>query len=328
MGVPEATRRSYRRAAVMGSILAAGVGFISAYLTQPLLSVRPLDLEIEVNQARLERHVRVLSEDLSPRDALHPENLDRVAAFVEQELRGAGARISHQELRRGGTTYRNVIGTFGPDSPERIIVGAHYDAFREHPGADDNASGVAGLLELARLLGRNPPPMRVDLVGYTLEELALLGSAAHARALRQEGVRVRAMFSLEMIGYFSEAPDSQRVPTPLLAPLYPSTGDFIAVVGRLGDPALVRRIKAAMLGAEPDLDVRSINAPRWVPGVTWSDHSPFWDQGFPAVMVTDTALFRNPNYHRETDTADTLDYARMARVVRAVYGAVVVLASE
>src|SRR4030095_13156360 len=165
----------------------------------------------------------------------------------------------------------NVICSWGQESNQRIVVGAHYDSYHEYPAADDNASGVAGLIELARLLSAARLPVQVDLVAYTLEEppyfgTPQMGSVVHAQSLRKEGISVKAMLSLEMIGYFSDAPDSQSFPVSMLRAFYPSQGNFIAVVGSLGESGLVRRVKRAMIGVSP-LPVYSINAPRSVPGV-------------------------------------------------------------
>ncbi|HLM67945.1 MAG TPA: M28 family peptidase, partial [Longimicrobium sp.] len=266
----------------------------------------------------------------TPRDYLHPANLDRAAAYVGAELERTGGAVSEQPFRVQENTYRNVIAAYGPETGERIVVGAHYDAAGPYPAADDNASGVAGLIELGRLLGHAPPPVRVELVAYSLEEPPFfrtphMGSAVHAHSLRLQGARVRAMFSLEMIGYFTDAPGSQQFPIGLLRAFYPSRGNYITVVGRMGEGRLVRRIRRAMAGASP-LDVRSINAPRWVPGVDFSDHASYWNAGYPAVMITDTAFYRNPHYHTARDRPGTLDYARMADVVRGVYAAVLRLA--
>ena len=293
----------------------------------PALTVRRTSASaLTVSPERLRAHVRVLAEDFTPRDYLHPANLDRAAAYVAAEMERAGGVVSDQPFGVRGTTYRNVVAAFGPESRERIVVGAHYDAAGPYPAADDNASGVAGLIELAHLLGASPPPGRVELVAYTLEEppffrTAHMGSAVHAHALRLQGARVRAMLSLEMIGYFSDAPGSQQFPLSLLKAFYPSRGSFITVVGRMGEGRLVGRIKRAMRGGSA-LDVRSINAPRWVPGVDFSDHASYWNAGYPAVMITDTAFYRNPHYHTARDRPGTLDYARMAEVVRGVYAAI------
>jgi len=175
------------------------------WVTQPLWSRATPSTERTVDPARLEAHVRKLSVELGPRDESHIENLDRVAAYIKNEFSQTTALVSEQPYRVQGKSYRNVIAQYGPESEERIIVGAHYDTAGPLPGADDNASGVAGLIELARLLGRQPPPLRVELVAFTLEEPPYfrttgMGSSVHAESLRQQQMRVRAMFSLEMIG--------------------------------------------------------------------------------------------------------------------------------
>ncbi|WP_205665121.1 M28 family peptidase [Caldimonas tepidiphila] len=281
---------------------------------------------------RLQAHVRALSERFVPRDHRHPEQLDRAAAYIRAEFERSGLRTEEQVFEAGGRRYRNVIASLGPAQGERVIVGAHYDAAGELPGADDNASGVAGLLELAALLRDAAPARRVELIAYSLEEAPWfatdgMGSAVHAQSLRRQGVAVTAMLSLEMIGYFSDAPGSQQYPLPQMHALYPPRGDFIGVVGREAEAGLVRRIEAAMRAASP-LPVHSIAAPAAVPGIGLSDHSSYWRSGYPAVMVTDTAFYRNPNYHTAGDTADTLDYRRMAEVVRGVGAAVRELAAR
>jgi len=285
---------------------------------------------VAVDPARLEAHVRALAETFVPRDESHPENLDRAAAYIRRELQEAGGRVEEQPFEVGGTTYRNVIARFGPETRERIVVGAHYDAAGPYPGADDNASGVAGLIELARLLGKsvkkNAPRTQVELVAYTLEEPphfagSTMGSAYHAAALKRQGIPLRAMIALEMIGYFTDAPDSQRFPLPGMKRLYPTQGNFITVAGKLGQGALVRQVKKAMRSASP-LGVEAISAPPSLPGVSLSDHRNYWEAGYPAVMITDTAFYRNDNYHTASDTPDTLDYKKMAMVVQGLHAAV------
>lgn len=304
------------------------------WMTQPLFRARSGVPVLDADPQRLARDVRMLADVFSPRDLPHGENLERAADYMSDALRSAGARVSEQGYVAAGQPVRNVLGMFGPDTPERIVVGAHYDAFAGLPGADDNASGAAGLLELARLLSERPPAVAVELVAYTLEEpphfgTRWMGSAVHAGSLRAKKVRVRAMLCLEMIGCFSDEPGSQKFPVPGFGLLYPTRGDFIAVAGRLRDTRLVRTVKAAMAGVER-LRVRSINAPpRLGPidlGLDLSDHSSYWAAGMPAVMVTDTAFFRNSRYHMPDDTPETLDYGRMALVVSGVHQAVLALA--
>ena len=318
-------------------ILAGFVGLLLVglwfWVTQPTTVGRMRGARsASADPARLEVHVRTLCKDFSPRDAAHPENLNRVAAYVRANFESAGGIVSEQPVEVGRSTYRNVIGLFGPETDERVIVGAHYDTAGPLPGADDNASGVAGLIELARLLGQGPPAGRVELVAYTLEEPPFfrsrhMGSAVHAASLRERGVRVSAMFSLEMIGYFSDREGSQQFPLSFLKNFYPTHGNFIAVVGSFGQGLVVRRIKKAMGDASP-LPVLSVNAPRAVPGVDFSDHLNYWEAGYPAVMITDTAFYRNPNYHTALDAPDTLDYGRMAMVVQGVHEAVLRLSRK
>ena len=296
------------------------------WLTQPLLSrARPNPVRT-VAPARLEAHVRKLSIELSPRDINHPENLDRAATYIAGELTQAGGSVSEQRYRVENRSYHNVIARFGPDTPERIVVGAHYDAFGALPGADDNASGVAGLIELARLLGAQPLVLRIDLVAFSTEEPPYfgttgMGSSVHAQSLQKESASVRAMLSLEMIGYFSDQRSSQHFPAGILSAFYPSTGNFIGVVGRVSDGLLARRVKSAMSQAAP-LPVYSVSAPSVIPGVDFSDQLNYWHAGYKAVMITDTAFYRNINYHTQHDTPEKLDYKRMAMVVEGVYAAV------
>jgi len=304
--------------------------------TQPALSGRALTQSISPDPARLEAHVRMLSQTLVPRDWTHPENLDRTAAYIRHEFEQAGGQVSDQPFDMENRTYRNVIAAFGPETRERIVVGAHYDAFGELSAADDNASGVAGLLELAHELGKTPLPMRVELVAFTLEEPKAAGedglfrspfggSAVHATSLSHEHVAVRVMFSLEMIGYFSDAEGSQGYPISLLRMFYPSRGDFVLIVGKLGQGWAARKVKKAMRAASP-LPVHSINALASIEGIDYSDHYNYWKNGYDAVMITDTAFNRNRNYHTERDTFDRLDYHRMAMVVQGVYAAVLAFA--
>ncbi len=302
-------------------------------VTQPLLFAKRTEIAVEVEPTRLKTHVTMLSEKFAPRDYKHTENLDHAAAYIRTEFENTNGRISEQTYKVDSLVYRNVILKLGPETQERIVIGAHYDAAGELPGADDNASGVAGLIELAQLLDSASLPMTVELVAYTLEEPPFfrtdeMGSAAHANQLQEQGIRVRMMISMEMIGYFSDDSNSQRFPLSLLKLLYPTEGNWIAVVGDLGSGADVRSVKAPMQRATK-LPVYSINAPpHLVPGIDWSDHLNYWNNGYPGIMITDTAFLRNMNYHTERDTPELLDYERMAMVVAGVYVAVLDIAQK
>ncbi len=312
--------------AAVASVLAA-----AAWLTQPLIArTRAIPEGPPPDPARIERRVRELVERFHPRDGGHPENMRRAAIWIAGELKGAGAAVSEQRFPAVGAEYVNVVAAFGPETRDLVVVGAHYDVAGGMPGADDNASGVGGLLELADVLRDAPLARRVELVAFANEEAPYfatsgMGSDVYARSLVSANRRVRGMICLEMLGCFSDAPGSQKLPFGVLRLLYPSTGNFIAVVGNLPGAGIVRRVKRAMREAS-DLPVESINAPGVVPGVDLSDHSSFWRRGLPAVMITDTAFYRNPRYHTEHDTPETLDYARMGEVVAGVRRAVLELA--
>jgi hypothetical protein len=303
---------------------------VALWTTQPTPFVRRRsDAGPRPDPRRIERRVRELVERFHPRDGAHPENLRRAASWIADELRRSGAAVSEQEFPAAGARYVNVVAAFGPSTEDVVAVGAHYDVAGEMPGADDNASGVGGLLELADLLRGAPLGRRVELVAFANEEApwfatAGMGSDVYARSLVAASRRVRGMICLEMLGCFTDAPGSQKLPFGVLRLLYPSTGDFIAVVGNLPGAGIVRRVKRAMREAS-GLPVCSINAPGIVPGVDLSDHSSFWRRGLPAVMITDTAFYRNPRYHTVHDTPDTLDYPRMGEVVAGVRSAVLEL---
>lgn len=275
---------------------------------------------------RLRGHVVAISRNFHPRESQHPENLDRCADYISTHLENAGATVEMQAYTAYGSEYRNVIGRFGVGKPKKIIVGAHYDACGDTPGADDNASGVAGLLELARMIAADPPDAEVELVAYTLEEPPFfggpeMGSAIHAAGVAPEKDRIIGVIVLEMIGYFNDEPGSQDYPVPILKGYYPDRGDFITVVSRWDQSGWIADLKAGMNGAT-DLPVYSFRGPASLPGVDFSDHRNYWPHDIPAAMVTNTAFYRNTNYHTEHDTADRLDYHRMGKVVVGVYEAI------
>ena len=282
----------------------------------------------EVDVGELERHVRVLSEDLTPRTCENPGELRHAANYVRAEFLKWNADTHFQSYDVDGNSFSNVLSSYGPDTDQIVIVGGHYDAYAQLPGADDNASGIAGLLELGRGLSTASLNTRVLLIAYACEEPPYfagsgMGSYVHANSIHDNDVIL--MISLEMIGYFTEQANSQEFPVPLLSFLYPDQGDFIAVVGKLFDNE-ASRLKST-LNRYTDISAYSINAPTAVPGLDFSDHRNYWALNFPAIMVTDTAFFRNKNYHTLEDTYDTLDYAKMKEVVFGVYVHVVELAN-
>ncbi|HTJ97501.1 MAG TPA: M28 family peptidase, partial [Rhodocyclaceae bacterium] len=274
-----------------------------------------------VDAEHLRQHVTYLSETLFPRSFDHPGKLRAASRYIQEQFVAAGATVVVQDVIVQDEKFNNVIARFGPATGKLLVIGAHYDSHGDTPGADDNASGVAGLLELARLFAKHPPTQPVELVAYTLEEPPHfrtddMGSVWHARSV--QGKPVEMMIALEMLGYFKDEEGSQSYPVAHMEKIYPTRGNFIGIVGRFSEWAEVRKLKAAMAGSS-DLPVVSINAPPALPGVDFSDHRSYWAVDIPAVMVTDTAFFRNPNYHQAGDVAGNLDYVRMAKVVQGVF---------
>ncbi len=305
-----------------------GLGSVIFWVTQPVPtgSGPPPNPLIEVDPERLKNHVRIMTREMAPRNFQHFENMEKTADYIHEKFDGAGARISELSYEINGKTFRIVSGFFGPETKERLIVGAHYDAVPGSPGADDNASGVAGLLEMATILGDNPPSMKVELVAYPNEEppffyTTLMGSYVHAMHLKEEKIPVRLMIALESIGYFTDKPFTQLFPNPFFRLFYPSRGNFIAVVSRLREGPAVRRIKKVMRTV-PDLSVYSFNGPSFIAGVDYSDHRSYWKAGYRALMVTDTAFYRYDHYHTPQDLPENLDYKRLSKVVQGVYAVV------
>jgi hypothetical protein len=286
---------------------------------------------IPVNRNRLIGDVRALVSINPPRNYRNVQSLDKAAEYITAQFRKMKCRPEIQRFEVDGGFYRNIACSFGPANAERVIVGAHYDVYGDLPGADDNASGVAGLIEIGRLLAETKPDLkcRTDLVAFTLEEPIYfktrhMGSSVYARSLSEAGVKVVAMISLEMIGFYSDTPGSQDYPLSFLKLFYPSSGNYIAVVGKTNQKKLVDKVKKSMCAAS-DLPVETLAAPSILPGIDFSDHQSFWKYGYPAVMITDTAFYRNKNYHSDTDTIDTLDFDKMTEVIKGLYRAIIEL---
>lgn len=259
----------------------------------------------------------------------HVERLNECAKYIFDEFKKLTDDVEEQKYLVGEKEYKNIICSFGPKEAERIIVGAHYDVCENQPGADDNASGVAGILELARMLKLQSSSLkyRVDFVAYTLEEppnfrTANMGSAVHAKMLFDNHIKVKRMICLEMIGYYSVKCKSQEYPIGLMKLFYPTRANYIAVVGKFGQGKSVRKTKKAMKN-NSEIKVCSINAPAAIPGIDFSDHLNYWKYGYSAVMITDTSFYRNANYHEKTDTLDTLNIDKMAEVVKGVFASIV-----
>ena len=282
---------------------------------------------VDVDKVQMRKDVVSLSSlDADGENSL---GVDERPLFIQKRFKDNGCDAVMQEYLAEGNRWNNVICRLGPKDGKPIVIGAHFDVYEEMPGADDNSSGVAGLLELTRLLKANEKKLTrpVELVAYNLEEPPYfrtehMGSAHHAKSLKNKKIDIEFMISLEMIGFFTDEKDSQKYPSKILEMTYPDTGDFIAVVGRIGQGSYVTKAKQLMIKNGGGLKVEKLIAPKSMVGVDFSDHLNYWDHDFNAIMITDTAFYRNPNYHRMSDTVETLDFDRMAQVVQGVYGLV------
>lgn len=253
----------------------------------------------------------------------HLDSMKKSATYISQKFGEYGLTPQEQEFVVSGTTYVNIVASVGPPGGSRLVVGAHYDVCGNQPGADDNASGIAGLLEIARFAKKHESelPYGVDFVAYALEEPPFfgtnhMGSYVHAESLHNNNVKVKGMICLEMIGFFTDKENSQAYPLSIMRLFYPSKGNFIGVVSNFGSSSLAAQI-AEHLGAT-SLGVRTLKAPSFVTGVDFSDHRNYWKFGYDAVMITDTAFYRNRNYHQETDSMSTLDFAKMHEVIKGI----------
>lgn len=277
-------------------------------------------MAIRADRRELMRHLSAIVGERSPYRGGH---LARVEDYFERELKSFGVAVESDFFNYWGRSFRNVVGHLkGPARGGWFILGAHLDTVEGTPGADDNASGVAVLLEAARLLSRQRPSVPVLFCGFNLEEWNMIGSSHYVRRLRAAKVSVAGMLSLEMVGYTDPRPGSQRYP-PGLGWFYPDRGDFIGLVGNWRSKPLLRHVARAMRSVY-GLPVETISLPGngfLLPDSRLSDHSPFWDAGMPALLVTDTSFYRNPHYHRPTDTIETLNVEFMAKVCEGVVAA-------
>jgi hypothetical protein len=309
---------------VVAAALAVPILLAMLFVSMPGSSHRGPLPDLTPDEAKLRdalaRHVEALAGRIGERNMAHPDALLETARYVQDQWRSAGLAPEAHDFEVAGRRVSNIEVSLPGSLPgsETVVVGAHYDSVIGSPGANDNGSGVAAILELGRMLRARPLGRTVRLVAFANEEppyfqTERMGSLVYARMLRDRAERVSAMISVETIGFYSEAPGSQAYPPPF-GWFYPGEGNFIGFVGNTASRSLVRRAIGSFR-RHTRFPSEGIAAPGVVPGIGWSDHWAFWKQGWPAIMVTDTAPFRYRHYHQETDTPDKLDCDRMARVV-------------
>lgn len=280
---------------------------------------------------QIKSHLTAITKSSQFRNHQNVDQLNKIAAYIHDVFVKYADTVYEQPYKVDGITYKNVICSFGTKYTKRLIIGAHYDVCGNQQGADDNASGVVGLLELARMLKGQPLQQRIDLVAYTLEEppyfrTQYMGSYIHAQSMLDGKIDVTGMISLEMIGYFKEEPKSQSYPLGLLSLFYGNKGDYITLVKKFGGGKFTRQFIRKFRSASTIKTVKFAGPPK-LPGIDFSDHLNYWNFGFSALMITDTSFYRNKNYHQTTDTMETLNIPKMASVIDGVFKVVVSLTS-
>lgn len=283
-------------------------------------SLDPLDNFESRVRDHLKEQITMLAGQIGERNLRHYDKLEQAAAYIRQKLEEQDYRVQEQDFTVQGKTCRNLYVVLdGSDVTKgMIVVGAHYDTVSGSPGADDNASGVAAVLELARTMKNVSASKSIVFAFFPNEEPPFfddpnMGSFQFARLLKTQHTPVSGMLSIETIGYYSDQPGSQKYPKGI-ASFYPNKGNFIGFVSNLGSRSLMHQAIADFRGST-HFPSEGAALPGWVKGVSWSDHWSFWQTGVPAIMITDTAPFRYPYYHKPGDTPEKLDYDRMARVV-------------
>ena len=292
----------------------------------------PLSAEEIKISTSLRRHIFMLAEEIGERNIWLPQKLTAAAEFIEKNWQAQNFVVQSQEYDARGVKSTNLIIEVPGNSRagEIVIIGAHYDSVSGSPGANDNGSGVAALLEISRLLRGTENARTIRLVAFTNEEPPFflgrdMGSRIYASRARQQQENIVGMLSLETLGYYSEAPEIQEYPFPFSF-FYPDTANFIGFVGNIGSRRLVRSCLAAFRRTTL-FPSEGTAAPGWITGIGWSDHWSFWREGYKAIMITDTAFFRYKHYHTLQDTPEKIDYDRLARVTRGLVEVVTDLAN-
>ena len=285
-----------------------------------------------VLRAELKADVQALAGDIGERNMSHYPQLLAAADFIESSLARSGLSPRRDSYELRGRACHNIEVEIRGTAPEILVVGAHYDSVLGSPGANDNASGVAALLALARRFAGKPCAQSLRFVAFVNEEPPYfqteeMGSFVYAKRCKERGDRISGMISLETIAYFSDAPGSQKYPSAGLGFFYPSKGNFIGFASDTRSRSLLRAAVSAFRKTAK-LPCEGASLPAIIPGIGWSDHWAFWQCGYPAIMITDTAPFRYPHYHERTDTPDKLDYDRFALVVSGMQQVIATLASS
>lgn len=287
--------------------------------------------EIEISE-NIKEIVRFLSLDIGWRDYENYANLQEAKRYIVDRFKDLGYEVTTMPYEIEGRVFKNIIAQRhdSPDSGETVVVAAHYDSCR-NPGADDNASGIAGMIELARLLKEERTKAKLKFIAFVNEEPPFfgtekMGSRVYAKRAKAQGERIKAAIILDLIGYYKEGRNSQRY-YPLMGPFYSNEGNFIAFLGNFASRNVIHSLKGYFAN-QTSFPVESLIAPSFTPGVNFSDHWSFWKEGFRAILITDTAFMRNPHYHSFSDLPETLDYGKTAQMVSGLKKAILDFANE
>lgn len=277
-------------------------------------------LHAQTSPVEIEKQLGAIVNREGYRTYMDTATLNAVALYIENELSVHTSNVYRQYYMAEGTVYSNIIALIGDTTLPRIVIGAHYDVCDKQKGADDNGTGVVGLLQAVKQMKDfSSTEYCLEFVAYTLEEPPFfgtnkMGSYVHAKSLKEREVDVFGMISLEMIGYFSTEKKSQHYPLGILKLFYGGTGDYITVVRKMNKGKFARMFSRKFKHAKT-IKTKKFTAPKSLTGIDFSDHRNYWELGYDAIMLTDTAFYRNANYHQDTDTLETIDFERMAKVI-------------
>lgn len=312
----------YKILKVFTLILISGY-FQSCVITKPTISFKK-SYQLDIDTFQIFKDVTSLTSISPPRNNRNMKSLNKAYDFIYGEFSKLDYKLETQKYKANHRTFKNLIATYNEEKGNRLIIGAHYDVCEDTPGADDNASGVAALLALARLVDSLKPPLdfRLDLIAYSTEEPPYngipMGSQVHAKSLADDSVDIQLMISLDMLGYYSFEKNSQYYPINFFKFLYPNKADFALIVTKFGQGRHGKKLKKKMKQV-CNMKLRSVNAPDKGKTLSSSDHGSYWVFGYNALVITDTSYLRNDNYHETTDTPETLNYKYIGEIVKGLY---------
>ena len=296
---------------------------IYSFFSETSFATIKKDQKVLADTTRIKKHLTLITKTDKSRNYQNLKTLNEIGKYIYDNFNNYADSTYYQKYEVKGNEYKNVIAVFGSENTKTIVIGAHYDVCEEQEGADDNATGVIGLLELARMFQGKKLNYRIELVAYTLEEPPFfrtkqMGSYIHAKSLKDNNIDVYGMVCLEMIGYFDDAKNSQHYPLGILKLIYGNKANYITLVNQFSKGKFARKFSNIFKKANT-IKTKKFVGPKAMEGIDFSDHMNYWNFGYSAVMVTDTSFYRNDNYHEKTDTMETLNIPKIAQVIDGVF---------